>query len=331
MVVFGARCVVRKFICSQCSCANTERHIIKILENVLMTNSSINGNTAVASKLPWRWQDIDFSAANNKLSADDPVMLWLATAASFIESASDIYTQNLVAYFSNDAEISSWLATHWEPEELQHGRALRAYVEAAWPEFDWQKAFDGFLVDYSKLCSTEVLGPTQTLELASRCVIETGTATLYRATRDATIDPVLREIADHIQRDEVRHFKYFFSFFRRYQTAGGASRWAIAKLLMLRVRELRDSDTICALSHIRDGLTDHCNSGSAPQRAPAERNLPDALTMHRLITAQLRPHYPLETAAKMLLAPMALPAIARNIASMTVSVVARTAVRWALR
>lgn len=198
--------------------------------------------------------------------------------------------------------------------------------ETTWREFDWQKAFGGFLVDYSKLCSIEVLGPTQALELASRCVIETGTATLYRATRDAAIDPVLREIADHIQRDEVRHFKYFFSFFRRYQTAGGASRWAIAKLLMLRVRELRDSDTICALNHIRDGL-----AGNAPQRASVERNLPDALTMHRLITAQLRPHYPLETAAKMLLAPMALPAIARNIACMTVSVVARTAVRWALR
>ena len=291
-----------------------------------MTNPSTNRNTAATSQLPWRWQDIDFSAANNKLSADDPVMLWLATAASFVESASDIYTKNLVAYFSNDAEISNWLATHWEPEELQHGRALRAYVEAAWPEFDWQKAFDGFLVDYSKLCSIEILGPTQALELASRCVIETGTATLYRAARDAAKDPVLREIADHIQHDEVRHYKYFFSFFRRYQAAGGASRWAIAKLLMLRVRELRDSDTICALSHIRDGL-----AGNAPQRTPAERNLPDALTMHRLITAQLRPHYPLETAAKMLLAPMALPAITRNIASMTVSVIARTAVRWALR
>jgi hypothetical protein len=296
-----------------------------------MTHSSINSNTVAASQLPWRWQDIDFSAANNKLLADDPVMLWLATAASFIESASDIYTKNLVTYFSNDAEISNWLAKNWEPEELQHGRALRAYVEAAWPEFDWQKAFDGFLVDYSKLCSVEVLGPTQALELASRCVIETGTATLYRATRDAAKDPVLREIADHIQRDEVRHFKYFFSFFRRYQTAGGASRWAIAKLLMLRVRELRDSDTICALNHIRDGLAGHGNSDSAPQHTPAELNLPDALTMHRLITAQLRPHYPLETAAKMLLAPMALPAIARNIASLTVSVVARTAVKWALR
>lgn len=305
--------------------------MIKILENVAMTNSSTKCNTTITPQLPWRWQDIDFSAANNKLLNEDPVMLWLATAASFTESASDIYTKNLVTYFSNDAEISSWLAMHWEPEELQHGRALRAYVEAAWPEFDWQKAFDGFLVDYSKLCSIEVLGPTQALELASRCVIETGTSTLYRATRDATKDSVLREIADHVQRDEVRHFKYFFSFFRRYQIAGGASRWAIAKLLMLRVQELRDSDTICALSHIRDGLAESCNQKNGPQLAPAECNLPDALTMHRLITARLRPHYPLETAAKMLLAPMALPAIAKNIASMTVSVVARTAVRWALR
>lgn len=280
-------------------------------------------NPSAAPQPPWRVEDIDFSVANKKLSAEDPVMLWLAIAASFTESASDIYTGNLVAYFGDDAEISSWLVAHWEPEELQHGRALRAYVEAVWPQFEWERAFAAFLVDYSKLCSIEVLGPTHALELASRCVIETGTSTLYRAVRDATKDPLLREITDHIQRDEVRHFKYFFDFFRRYQVAGGASRWAVAKMLLMRVREIRDSDTMCALKHIQSGCI-------GPLQKVA-RDLPDAETMHRMITARLQPVYPLNTATKMLLAPMALPAIVRNMATAAISFSARTMVAWSTR
>ncbi len=290
---------------------------------MLMSNLATKVNPLAAPPPPWRVEDIDFSVANKQLSAEDPVMLWLAIAASFTESASDIYTGNLVAYFGDDAEISSWLAAHWEPEELQHGRVLRAYVEAVWPQFDWDRAFKAFLVDYSKLCSIEVLGPTRALELASRCVIETGTSTLYRAVRDATKDRVLREIADHIQRDEVRHFKYFFDFFRRYQVAGGASRWAVAKMLLMRVREIRDSDTVCALSHIQSGCV-----GSLAQIA---NDLPNAQTMHRMITARLQPVYPLNTATKMLLAPMALPAMVRNMATGAVSFAARTMVAWSAR
>ena len=288
-----------------------------------MRNSVKKVNQLAAPHPPWRVEDIDFSVANKKLSVEDPVMLWLAIAASFTESASDIYTGNLVAYFGDDAEISAWLASHWEPEELQHGRAFRAYVAAVWPQFDWDTAFAAFLVDYSKLCSIEVLGPTRSLELASRCVIETGTSTLYRAVRDATKDSVLREITDHIQRDEVRHFKYFFDFFRRYQVAGGASRWAVAKMLLMRFKEIRDSDTICALKHIQ--------SGCVGPLKKAAGDLPDAETMHRMITARLQPVYPLNTATKMLLAPMALPGTLRNIAATIISFAARAMVMWSTR
>lgn len=288
-----------------------------------MSKTATSMNIETATQPTWHIEDIDFSGANINLSIEDPVMMWLATAASFTESASDIYTGNLVAYFGDDREISGWLAAHWEPEELQHGRVLRAYVEAVWPQFDWETAFAAFLVDYSKLCSIEVLGPTRALELASRCVIETGTSTLYRAARDATKDPVFREITDYIQRDEVRHFKYFFDFFRRYQVAGGASRWAVAKMLLMRVKEIRDSDTMCALMHIQ--------SGCVGPLQKAGRDLPDAETMHRMITARLQPVYPLNTAAKMVLAPMALPGMLRSMATTAISFSARVMVMWSTR
>jgi hypothetical protein len=288
-----------------------------------MDDALINPEFAITTaNTRWHVQDIDFSAVDTDTLSRDPTMLWLATASSFVESASDVYTQNLLQYFSKDAEISRWLMQQWKPEELQHGRALRAYVEAAWPEFDWQAAFDGFLLDYAQLCRVEVLGPTFALELASRCVIETATSTLYRAVRDATTDPVLRKVADNIQRDKTRHFKYFFYFFRQYQIVGGTSRWAIAKMLAARASEIRDSDTVCALRHIRDGLTgDHKSHAHL---------VPDASTMNRLITTRLRRHYPLDAAIKMLLAPMALPAPARKLTGSIISIAARTKVAWSL-
>jgi hypothetical protein len=49
----------------------------------------------------------------------------LLVGASFFETASDLYTRNLVEQFRGDAEVSSWLTRQWEPQELQHGQALR--------------------------------------------------------------------------------------------------------------------------------------------------------------------------------------------------------------
>ena len=49
----------------------------------------------------------------------------LLVGASFVATASDLYTRNRVEQFRGDAEVSSWLTRQWEPQELQHGQALR--------------------------------------------------------------------------------------------------------------------------------------------------------------------------------------------------------------
>ena len=49
--------------------------------------------------------------------------------------------------------------------------------------------------------------------LAARCVVETGTATYYRALEQATDEPVLRDLTRRIANDEVRHYKHFFRHF----------------------------------------------------------------------------------------------------------------------
>jgi hypothetical protein len=123
----------------------------------------------------------------------------------------------------------AWLSQQWEPEELQHGATLKRYVETAWPAFDWNAAYRGFLRGiFPILRRRPTIGHWNWL---ARCVVETGTATAYRALSEMTAEPVLKRIATNIADDEVRHYKYFYRFFQRYHQRERTSRLAIARTL----------------------------------------------------------------------------------------------------
>lgn len=128
--------------------------------------------------LPWRLEELDFSKLQPERVRDDETLFFLLVTSSFVEAASDLYTRNLIEYYAGDREVSDWLANHWEHEELQHGRALRAYICAVWPQFDWARANAGFFAEYSAMCTLDAFEPTRGLEMAARCVVETGTSSL---------------------------------------------------------------------------------------------------------------------------------------------------------
>lgn len=202
-----------------------------------------------AADLPWRVETLPLDRIDFTRVRDDEDLFFVLAGASFVESGSDLYTHNLVVYFGN-SPVADWLARHWEQEELQHGRALRAYVERVWPEFDWERAYSRFLADYSTYCAVEQLEPTPALELAARCVVETGTATLYRSLQDYTTEPVLKELAGRIRGDEVRHYKNFHRYFNQYNLSEGNGRWKVLEALVRRLAEVRREDADCALRHV---------------------------------------------------------------------------------
>src|SRR6266436_5747572 len=68
-----------------------------------------NAGTAVKPKR-WDIRDIDFHAIDLNMARADETLLALVAASSMIESASDVYTANLVEYYSTDSEIGNWLA-----------------------------------------------------------------------------------------------------------------------------------------------------------------------------------------------------------------------------
>ena len=56
--------------------------------------------------------------------------------------------------------------------------------------------------------------------MIARCVVESGTSSYYSAIRDATDEPVLKEIAGRIAADEYRHYKLFYDTLQRPGRAG---------------------------------------------------------------------------------------------------------------
>ena len=125
--------------------------------------SSPTSTTPAPQPVRWHISEIDFSRIDIPRIRHNQDLFYLVTSASFIETGSDMYTRNLVRHYAAYPEVAEWLQQRWEPEELQHGLALRTYVETVWPEFDWQTAFDAFFTEYGALCTDEELEEDRTL------------------------------------------------------------------------------------------------------------------------------------------------------------------------
>jgi len=249
----------------------------------------------------WGLDNIPYEQIEHEKIRGEENFLYLVAGASFVEIASDLYTRNLVDYFREDAEAVQWLSEHWQHEEVRHGHALRGYVRSVWPEFDWQAAYDDFFAEYARLCTPDEFEPTRGLEMAARCVVETGTATFYTALADLSPEPVLAGIAACIRTDEVGHYKYFYKFFRQYNARERVGRWRIFAAIKRRVLEARHSDADIALWHV------YAHRHPQPQRAQFRH-------LCRTPGAMVKRHYPVHMAAKMVLRPLALPAFINQFA-----------------
>jgi hypothetical protein len=260
----------------------------------------------------WSLDDIPLHCLDATRVRSSEELFLLLAGASFVETASDLYTRNLVEQFRGDAEVSSWLTGQWEPQELQHGRALRAYVNRAWPEFDWQHEFAAFLAEHSQNCTTEELEASPGLEMAARCVVEMGTSTYYAAIRSISDEPVLGRLVGAIRRDEVSHYKHFHRYFHKYNAEERNSRALVFGALARRLRVILRSDV---------------ERGSwYPYRALHPRAVRDGREFRQAIartTTLVRRHYPASMAVKMLLKPLALPPALNRLSHGTVKLAQR--------
>lgn len=240
----------------------------------------------------WSLDDIPWQAIRHDAITRSPFFFLVATA-SLMESATDLYTENLVEFFAGDDEVTSWLEHHWLPEELQHGRALRRYVETAWPQLDWEPTFHGFVDEFRPYCDV-ALERARSLEMASRCVVETGTASYYTTLSRASPEPVLAGLTRRIAEDEVRHYKYFYRFFRKYRDTESPSRAAVIPALWRRLRMSGGQDGFIVVKHVYGA-----RYPGVPFDTKAYRDL------RRQCRDLVRDHFPYEMSVRMLLKPLA--------------------------
>ena len=241
----------------------------------------------------WSVDDIPYHALAYDQVRDDQRLFHILASASFIEITSDLYTHNLVEFFHDDREVVEWLEGRWEREELQHGAALKRYVQTAWPGFDWETAYRSFLAEYSLCCTVDQLASTKALEMAARCVVETGTATFYRMLSELSREPVLKRLAAEISADEVRHYKHFYRYFLRYRRLEQPGRAAIFRTLLNRATEVETEDAFYAFKAVCLGRNP--DTGFRKRDYAAYRDSVVQLAKH---------HFPHEMAIKMLLKPL---------------------------
>jgi len=133
------------------------------------------------------------------------------------------------------------------------------------------------------------------LEMASRCCVETGTATLYTMIRRLTREPVLGLLMANIRADEIRHYKYFYHYFLRYRDQEQTGSWEVLRVLWSRNARIDNEDAYYAFKHVFAAC--HPNFSFDDDEYKAFRR-------HYLNVA--KHHYPLAMAVKMSLKPLAL-------------------------
>jgi hypothetical protein len=267
-----------------------------------------------ADRPHWSLDDIPWHEIRHEAVAGTEAFFYLVATASLMESATDLYTENLIDYFADDEEVTSWLENYWLPEELQHGQALRRYVEVAWPEFDWEPARRLFVEEFKPFCDVS-LEPTRSQEMASRCVVETGTASYYRTLSRASPDPVLAILTRRIAEDEVRHYKHFYRYFRKYRDTERPGRRAILPALWRRLKMTGGDDSFIVLKHVYWAYR------------PGE---PFDIKVYRRVRREcrllVRDHFPHEMTVRMLLKPLGLGSRTQRLALPVIAALARRVV-----
>jgi hypothetical protein len=269
-----------------------------------------------AREQPWTLDDIPWDEIDREAVAGDEILFFLVTTASFVETATDTYTHNLIEYYAGDPEIARWLEQHWQVEELQHGRALKRYVQLTWPFFDWEEVYAGFFKEFSAKCARDGLESDRCLEAVSRCIVEMGTSSYYTAISGLSPDPVLAKLTDLIRQDEVRHYKYFYRFFSSYRRQEGTGRVPILRAILRRLRMLDFEDSSIALKH-----------AYAIQHPGIEFDRRRYRQIQRRIRAAVSADFPVEMSAKMTLKPLDLNHHVQRVALFAIDFLSRRLLR----
>ncbi len=188
----------------------------------------------------WTLDDIPWGEFDP--SKVDAATLSVVKTASLVEYNGGSYAVYLRDVFHDDPAFQA-AATKWALEEQQHGEALARWSALADPSYDFESSFKKFAdqVRLPQKPSSSVRG-SRCGELVARCMVEVGTSSYYTAIGEATEEPVLRAICRRVAADELRHYKLFYSYLKRYQKLEGVGFWRRLTVALSRIGETEDDE-----------------------------------------------------------------------------------------
>jgi hypothetical protein len=144
------------------------------------------------------------------------LVFYSLAAVSLLECVAPLQAHRMGAVFGPDSTAHRYLEQQWWPAKAEHGRRARRYVEALWPEFDWQEACAAFHETHRRLHRPTGRGPRHTIAALWLCATAAQTAAFYRALAGYVEDPDLRDMIDEFSRDEAGFFSAFRTLFQWY-------------------------------------------------------------------------------------------------------------------
>ncbi|MBF0269121.1 MAG: acyl-ACP desaturase [Alphaproteobacteria bacterium] len=188
--------------------------------------------------------DIPWDRFDRSLVDDDTVKV--IKAAALTEYNAPHYTVYLRNIFHADSKFQA-ISYQWADEEVQHGLALGRWSELADPGYDFQAAFKKFTSAYViPVDKDKSIRGTLQGELLARCLVETGTSSMYSAIADSVDEPVLKLLCRKIAADEFRHYKLFYTYMQQVPASEKASLLGRIQVAVGRLREVDDDELAIA-------------------------------------------------------------------------------------
>lgn len=188
-----------------------------------------------------RWTLDDIAWDRFDPSRVDRELLRMIKAAALVEFNAPDYVEYLCNVFQRFPQVQADIRA-WGLEEEQHGRALARWAQLADPAFDFDEAVRRFREGYRIPIDAQAsVRGSQAGEMIARCVVEVGTSSFYSAIRDATEEPVLKQIVSHMASDEFAHYALFYETFLRFK-AQEPSRLKRLRIALGRISETDDDE-----------------------------------------------------------------------------------------
>ena len=188
----------------------------------------------------WKFEDIDWSLFDNQKV--DLETIRVLKAGSVVEHNGSDYGLYLKSVFTGDDAFIKEVDA-WSKDEIKHGRVLAQWVKLADPDYDFDERFkayvDGFPIAVN---SKESIRGSRSGELLSRCMVEIATSSFYTALKDATKEPLLKQICGKIAADELRHYKLFYTHLQRYKQVENLGFFKRLKIAAGRLFENEDDE-----------------------------------------------------------------------------------------